>query len=256
MKYLISFILTLSILNTKAQKKISLDLLFDAGAVFSHSDAIIKNTPGVAVYDPNTGTITVIPGISKTTNEYKSITSSKISLGVRASQLLKQNLKIYAGLSFSFAEAKRNNTMFFQGFSLNGPDLTYITTEIFNFSNLDIALGSSYLYKKWELNFGITPSIILNSKLSEIKKPADAEIQPIFPWTLNPQDPQPATDNETKSFISVSIASLYQLNDKFKLGLEYNHGLTRAYSSNAYSSDVYQSMKLRSLCLKIVYKLK
>ena len=246
----------LGILHTKAQEKNTLELFFDAGTVFSKSEPIIKNTPGLAIYDPNTGTFTTAPGIPISINEYKSIPSSKFSLGIKASRKLKQNFKLYTGLSFSFLKAERKNSMSFPNFSLAGPDFRYITTEFFNFSNLDITLGAGYLYKKWSLDFEVIPSIILNSKLSKIEKPSNSEIQPILPGSLNPQDPQPSVVNQTKNFISLAIAPSYQLSNKIKIGLAYNHGLTKSYSTDKYSSDVYQSMKLRSVCLKISYKLK
>ncbi|NOT94642.1 outer membrane beta-barrel protein [Ferruginibacter sp.] len=249
MKYLISFILLISILNAKAQKKISLDLFFNTGAVFSKSAPVLKKTSGFTTYDPNTGTFTVIPGVSKTTNEYKNILSPKVSIGVKATHSVNQNFKIYADLAVSFLKAKRKNTLFFPGFSANS-NLAYTTTEIFNFYTLDIGLGSSYNYKKWSLNLGFTPSFILKSKLTEIKSPKDPEIQPI-----TNQDPQLSTDNETKNFILLSISPVYQLTKKLQVGLEYNHALTKSYSSNAYSSDVYQSMKASSLDFKIFYKL-
>ncbi len=255
MKYLIFCILTLSVLNAKAQKKISYDLLFDAGIVFSKSNPVTKSTPGFALYDPNNGTITFIPGVIKTTNEYKNIITPKISLGARANYPLNQNFKIYAGLSFSYLKAKRKNTMFFPGFSPNAI-YEYTTIEIFNFYNLDIPLGATYIYNKWSLNFGITPSIILDSKLTQIKKPVDAEIEPVPPGPLHPLDPQPSPDNKTKSFISLSISPLYQLSERLKIGIEYNHGLTNSYSSDVYSTDVYQSMKTSTLGLKMLYKIK
>jgi hypothetical protein len=256
MKYVIFCILTLSALGTIAQRKMSYDLLFDVSAVFGTSKPVIENRPGVALYDANTGMITYIPGSSRTSNEYKNIVSPKISLGARLNYTVKQNIEINAGVSVSFLQAKRENTFFFPGLGPNS-NFKYITTESIKFYNLDIPLGATYIYNKWSFNLGITPSIILHSKLTQVKKGSGEpqEVTPIFPWTANPQDPQPSPDNKIKSFISLSISPLYQLSNKLKIGLEYNHGLNESYAMEPYPWDVYQSMKTSTLGLKILYKL-
>jgi len=258
MKYLIFCILTLSILNAKAQRKISYDLVFDAGTVFSRSKPIIKSTSGYAVYDPNTGMITIVSGTSKPGNEYKNIISPKISLGVRANYTIKQNFKIYGGLSVSYVEAKRKNTMIISGFSFAYSYYQFPTTEIFKFYNLDIPLGASYIYNKWSFNVGIVPSVILNTKFSQKREdpvdPTEIQVMPYEP--LHPLDPRPSPDNKTKSFISLSVSPMYQLNEKIKIGIEYNHGLNKSYSTDNFSSGFYQSMKTSTLGLKILYKLK
>lgn len=258
MKYIISFILAVSILSTKAQSKVSYDLIFDVGTVFSRSNPIIKKDPGYAVYDPNTGMITIVPGTSKPGNEYKNIISPKISLGARANYTLKENFKIYAGLSISYLEAKRKNTMIISGFSFINSYYQFPTTEVFKFYNLDIPFGASFTYNKWTFNAGITPSIIFTTKFSQHKEepvdPTEIQILPYQP--LHPLDPYPSPVNKTKSFISLSISPIYQLSSKLKIGIEYSHGLSKSYHTDDFSLDYYQSMKTSTLGLKILYTLK
>jgi len=248
MKYLIFSLLTLNILNAKAQAKISYDLFLDAGTSLSKSPTVV--IPGFRAfqYDPNTGTTTIIQFASKTSNTFKNKISPQVSLGVRANYALSQFIKLYGGLGISFINSKRINTF---PITVGGKNFDYITTESFNFYNLNFKLGLSASKNKWSLNVGISPSLILSSKVAVIEKPEDPEFYPAPPGTLNPQDPQPSADNKEKGFISISISPLYQVSNKLKIGLEYDHGLSKLYSS-----EVYQSMKVSSLCFKIVYKLK
>ena len=257
MKYLIFCLLVLSILNAKAQKKMSFDLQFDAGAVFSRSKPVIKYSPGAFGYDPNTGTTIYMPGTLRTTNEYKNILTPQFALGLKANYTIKQNFKVYAGLSFSYVEAKRKNTLIIPSPFNNNESFEFITNELLKFYNVNFPIGVTYIYDKWSLNFGITPSIILNSKFTEMKeKPADPpEISPWYPWTNDPTYPRPSSANKAKNYISLSISPLYQLNSKLKIGIEYNHGLTKSYYADDYSTEYYQSMKTSTLGLKILYKL-
>jgi hypothetical protein len=248
MKYLILSILILSILSTNAQKNISYDLFFDAGTSFSKSPTVVIPGFRAMQYDPNTGTTTTVQFASKTSNTFKNKISPQVSFGVRANYTLTQYLKIYGGLGLSFLNAKRINTF---PITVGGKNFDYITTESFNFYNLDFKLGLSASKNKWSLNVGISPSLILNSKVAVIEKPENPEFYPASPGTLNPQDPQPSADNKERAFISISISPLYQVSNKLKIGLEYDHGLSKLYSS-----EIYQSMKVSSLCFKILYKLK
>ena len=259
MKYLIFFVLPLSFLNAKAQNKFSFDVEFDAGTVFSRSKTVIKYSPGAFAYDPSTGTTVYMPGTLRTTNEYKNVLTPQFTLGVKANYTIKQNLKVYAGLSFSYVEAKRKNTLIIPNpFTNNTTNFEFITNESLKFYNVDIPVGVTYIYDKWSLNFGITPSIILNSKFTEMKeKPADPpEISPWYPWTNDPTYLRPSSANKAKNYISLSISPLYQLNSKLKIGIEYNHGLTKSYYADDYSSEYYQSMKTSTLGLKILYTFK
>lgn len=257
MKYLISCVLSLSILNIKAQNKISFDVQFDAGTVFSLSKPLKQYSPAAILYDPNTGTSVHIPSTLRTTNEYKNILTPQFALGLKTNYTLKHNLKIFTGLSFSYIEAKRKNTLIIPNPFNNTTNFEFITTELLKFYNLDIPLGVTYIYNKWSFNVGITPSIILNSKFAEIKEPADPqEITPYYPWTNDPTYPRPSTGNKAKNYISLLISPLYQLNSRLKIGIEYKHGLTRSYYTDDFSSEYYQSMKTSSLGLKILYKLK
>jgi hypothetical protein len=255
MRYFISIILALSILNVKAQKKISFDLLFDAGTVFSQSKPVVKYSPGYISYDPNTGVSTYIPGTSKAINKYKNIITPKISLGCNANYSLRENFKAYGGLCFSYLNAKRKNIVALAIPFSPSQNFEYITEEIFNFYNVDIPLGVTYTKEKWSFNLCILSSIILSSNFASIIKTSNPEIQPLPPATLNPLDPQPTSDNKTKKFVSLSISPLYQLSNKLKIGIAYNHALTNSYSTNWYSADFYQSMKTSSLGLKFLYKL-
>ena len=85
--------LALSVLSTKAQSKISFDVEFGAGTVFSRSKAVVKYSPGAFAYDPNTGTTIFMPGRLKTTNEYKNVLTPQFAFGVKANYTLKQNFK-------------------------------------------------------------------------------------------------------------------------------------------------------------------
>jgi Outer membrane protein beta-barrel domain len=256
MKYFISFVLALSILNVKAQKKISFDLLFGAGTVFSESKPVVKYSPGVMSYDPNTGTTTYISfGSFKTTNQYKNVITPTLTLGVLANYPLSKKFQIYAGVSFRYLAATRKNVSIFPHPLLSNTNYEYTVTESFKFNNLNIPFGVSYNYNKWLLNIGITPTVILNSTFTQIKGPEDPEFSPGSPQPLNPIDPKPSPNNKTKSFASLSVSPLYQLSDKVKIGIEYDHALTNSYSTDMYSENLYQSMKTRTLCLKFLYKL-
>jgi hypothetical protein len=257
MKYLIFCIMSLSFLNAEAQSKFSFDVEFGAGTVFSRSKPIKQYSPAIFLHDPNTGTTAYIPRTLRTTNEYKNILTPQFFLGVKTNYTLKHNLKIYAGVSFSYMEAKRKNTLIIPNPFGNSKNSEFITTELLKFYNFDIPLGVTYIYNKWSFNIGITPSIILNSKFAEIKEPADPqEITPYYPWTNDPTYPRPSTGNKAKNYISLLISPLYQLNSRLKIGIEYKHGLTRSYYTDDFSSEYYQSMKTSSLGLKILYKLK
>ena len=259
MKFLIFCMLTLSIINTKAQNKISFDLQFDAGTVFSQSKHLKKYSSGAFLYDPNTGTTVYIPGTYRNTNEYKNVLTPHFTLGAKANYTLKENFKIYAGLTFGYIEAKRKNTLIIPSPFPNNPgNFEFVTIESLKFYNLNIPLGVTYIYNKWSLDFGITPSIILNSKFTEMEeKPEDPpEISPSYPWTNDPTYTRPSSNNKAKNYISLSISPLYQLNDKLKIGVEYSHGLTRSYYADDYSSEYYQSMKTSTLGVKMLYKLK
>lgn len=258
MKFFIFCMLTLSIINTKAQSKISFDLQFDAGTVFSQSKHLKKYSSGAFLYDPNTGTTVYIPGTYRNTNEYKNVLTPHFTLGAKANYTLKQNFKIYAGLTFGSIEAKRKNTLIIPSPFPNNPgNFEFVTLESLKFYNLNIPFGVTCIYNKWSLDFGIIPSIILNSKFTEKKLPPDQdEISPYYPWTNDPTYLRPSPDNKAKNFISLSISPFYQLNNRLIIGMEYKHGLTRSYFSDDYSSEYYQSMKISSLGLKILYKLK
>jgi hypothetical protein len=256
MKYFISLMLVWGVLNAKAQKKVSFDLIFDAGTVFSQTKPVVKYSPGVMSYDPTTGTATYISvGSFKTTNQYKNVLTPAITAGARANHSVTQNFQIYAGVSFTYLAAKRKNISVFPNPFRPNTNYEYSLTELFKFYNLNIPLGVSYNYNKWLLDIGVTPTIILNSTFTQIKGPADPEFTPGASLPPGPGDPVPSPDNKTKSFASLSVSPLYQLNDHVKIGIEYLHALENSYSANRYSANLYQSMKINTLCLKLLYKL-
>lgn len=258
MKYLIFCMLTLSVLNTKAQSKISFDAELDAGGVFSRSKDVIKYSPGVFGYDPSTGTTTYMPGRLANTNEYKNTITPQFTIGLKANYTLNEHLIVYAGVSFSYAEAKRRNTLIIPNSLSNSPaNFEFVTNEMFRYYHVNIPIGVTYVYNKWSLNVGITPSFILNSKFTEMEEePADPpEISPWYPWTNDPNYPRPSPVNKAKNYMSLSISPSYQLNSRFKIGIAYNHGLTKSYYTDDYSSEYYQSMKISTLGLKFLYRL-
>jgi hypothetical protein len=121
---------------------------------------------------------------------------------------------------------------------------------------LNIPVTVSYSIAKWQLEAGVNTSFILNSKNTQT---TEKNLNPEFsgaPPPLNPGDPQPSSDNKSKSFFSLSVSPQYQLSKKLKIGIEYIHALTNIYSTNWYSKETYPGMKTSSLGLKILYKLK
>lgn len=254
MKYLILSILTFSVSYSTAQKKITYDLTLNAGVGFSHTPPIVAKGYPTAMYNPGTGTITVIPGNDRVTNKYKGITQPQFSLGGRVNYDLHNKLKLYGGLAVSFLKVKRENTMPMDFGTANNPYIIgyYITTEMFNFYTLDIPIGANYTINKWSLGLGLVPSINLSSKLVKVEKDMFAEIYPYY----DPLMPAHSPENRAGSFISASISPAYQLSNKIKLGIEYKHGLTNSYATDTYSSEVYQKMKTSTLGLKILYTIK
>lgn len=254
MKYLILSLLTCSILYSSAQKKLSFELTMNAGIDISRTPPIKSRPTAYFIYDPNTGTTTIVPGSpGRNTNTFKNIISPQGSVGARATYALNDHFRVFGGLAFSFLKVRRENTVPLSS-ATGGFFNDYVSKEEFDFYNLDIPIGVRYAVKKWSFDAGLTPSVILSSKLSNIRTPSDPEVSPA-PWPLNPGDPQPTPDNIKKTFISAFIAPAYQAGKKIKIGIEYSHGLTNMYEANFYSSGIYQQMKNSTLSLKIIYKL-
>jgi opacity protein-like surface antigen len=254
MKYLILSILVLSVTYSTAQKKLTYELTLNGGIGFSRTPPIIEKGYGTAMYNPGTGTITVIPGNDRIANTYKGMAQPQFSLGARVNYDLHKNLKLYGGLTVSFLKVKRENTMPMDFGFPNNPYMIgyYITTETFNFYTLDIPIGANYTINKWSLDLGLIPSINLSSKLVKVEKDMFAEIYPYYDPLMPAHSPQ----NRIGSFISASILPAYQVSNKIKVGIEYKHGLTDSYATDTYSSEVYQKMKTSTLGLKILYKIK
>lgn len=259
MKYLFFCMLALSCLNTLAQQKFSVDAEFEGGPVLSRSKSRDTYSRGTYVYNYNTGIITYMPGNYRYTNEYKNEFTPQLTVGIKANYTFKQNFKIYAGVSFSYLDVKRKNILIIPNpFSNSSEKFEFVTKESFKFYNINFPLGVSYTYHKWSLNLGVIESVIVNSKFYEMNENTDdpPEIQPYYPWTNDPTYPRPSSVNKAKNYISLSISPSYQLNSRLRIGLQYNHGLTKSYYADNYSSEYYQSMKTSSLGLKILYKLK
>lgn len=254
MKYLFLHLLTCCILYSSAQKRISYELTMNAGIDISRTPPIKSKPVGYYIYDPNTGIITVLPGSpGRNTNIFKNIISPQGSIGARAIYTLNDHFRIFGGISFSFLKVRRENTMLLSS-ATGGFFNDYISKEEFDFYNLDIPVGVTYVLKKWSVDLGLTPSVILSSKLTRIRTPSDPEVSPA-PGSMNPGDPQPTPENTKKNFISAVITPSYQAGKKIKIGIEYSHGLTNMYEANFYSSSIYQEMKNSTLSLKIIYKL-
>jgi hypothetical protein len=255
MRKFLFVVLSFIFLSAEAQKKISYELLFSSGAVFTRSKPITIRSPGRILIDPNTGMATTVPGTTETSNLFKNVITPYVTLGFVGNYYIRQDIRIHGGLSFSYLDIKRKNIIPLTN-PLNGNSTyDYLSTEMFKFYTLNIPMGVSYLKNKWVFEIGITPSVILNSKSYNIEEPTDPEVIPLPPQP-DPTVPQPSRSNETKMYVSLSITPSYQISKKFRIGLEYNHGLSNTYSTNKYSKNVYQSMKVSNLGLKIFYKIK
>ena len=193
--------------------------------------------------------------ISSIENKYKNFPTPQVTIGLRGNYEIRQNFQLHAGLAFSYLEAKRRNTVTSLFTTTPGNSIAeLVTDESFKFYNLEIPIGISFLNKKWSLEVGITPSIILDSRFEEMKDAFDpAEITIEYPWESSSSIPRPSTNNKAKTYFSLSISPLYQLSSRLSLGVEYNHGLTKAYYTDDYASNYYQSMKLNTLGFKVLY---
>mgnify|MGYP000900626183 CR=1 FL=1 len=255
MKYLFSLLLLLSNIIAEAQKNLHCDIILNVGAVLSSSKPNTRDMAGAALLDPVNNTITFLSGPYQVTYGFKTLISPKLSAGVNLYYTVRKDMNIYAGLELSLLKAKRENTMTFPVPVPAVSTIKTITTESFDFYNLDIPIGASYRYKKWSINLGFTPSIILHSTFTQVRKSSSSEISLISGTPYLPQDPQPSPDNKSKGFLSLSFAPFYQLTNKFKIGIGYNLALTKSYTVDYASRNIYQAMKTNTLDLKILYNL-
>jgi opacity protein-like surface antigen len=258
MKYPFFILLTMVGFSSAAQNKISFEGQLEAGTVFSRSKPIVRKSPGYVIFDPNTGGTTYMPGKVSSNNNYKNLPSAQFELGVKASYKIGQDFKIYSGLSFSYLEAKRRNTVVVPNMFPVDTSFAFVTNESLKLWSVAIPLGVTYRYKKWFLDVGIIQSILLNSKLTEQKESSvyPPEITVAYPWMMNSSIPPPSSQNKAKSYLSLSFSPQYQINSRLKVGLEYTYGVSNAYAADKYSADYYQSMKTNTLGLKILYALK
>jgi hypothetical protein len=277
-----------------AQSKLSYDLIFNVSGISNSTGKTKTNSVGryfSPVFFDSAGTPVVLTTLSGVytaavpkTNpvKYKAKLTGGFSIGGKLNYLAYKKLGISIGVSVSYFKVVRSSIPTVESFSSpfgftgsllsssgnwdstrtyspgtytysNGPE----TVEKFQFVTLNIPLSINYSFSKWQIEAGITSSFILGSKFAqETKKYSDPEISSAYSVPLNPYDPQPSPENETKHFFSVSVSPQYQLSNKLKIGIEYIHALSSVYSTNWYSKGIYPDMKTGSLGLKILYKLK
>lgn len=272
-----------------SQSKISYDLILTVSGVTNTSKPFQTTTrtaaPILQDTSGNWGTISLHTfnslGVSKE-NSFTSKITSEITFGGRVSYPLEKNINITGGISLSFVSAKRaakqkesswfnvvdtsGGRVIIQGgylvaissiysvrnFAL-GPNLNetnYRRSDNFNFIVLNIPLAVSYRFKKWQFETGITPAVILNTKENKEKPQIDAEISNVGYSAIYPYDPVPSEKNDVSMFVSWNLSPVYNLSKHVLVGLEYNQGLTKIFSS-----DVHESMKIKRLGIKMLYKL-
>lgn len=275
-----------------AQSKLSYDLVFNVSGVSNASPKSKTSSKNLATYifdstglpiiiTPGSGSI-YVTSIPKTDAiKYKAKLTSGITIGGKINYTFCKNIDISIGANFSYFRATRSaitttasfsTPVGFVGIGLNGagnwdstrnlPAGTYTysngvaSVDKFKFLTVNIPVTASCSIAKWKLEAGIITSFIIsNAKKTFTPDNFDPEIGP-GPPTFDPSVPQPSPENKAKSFFSLSVSPQYQLSNKLKIGIEYNHALSNVYSTNWYSQDAYPSMKTNSLGLKILYKLK
>jgi len=263
-KYLGCFLM-LFVLQAGAQNKVKLELVLNIAGISNTSPAK-ENPTRLFLFSPDT-TISTFPGMwgaaKREMLPYKPKIRPGASIGGRATFGINNFLSVQAGVAVAFFTAARSitypaiNRTFTDTFRLYGtsstggpvtlvyppgtynfnPELTVV--ERYRFVNVNTTLGIQLRKKKWGLELGVTPSLIIASKRVEEEYNAAARAEITNYHYFN---------NLKKLVFSLNVGPTYSISDHLSAGLIYSHGVTGVIddATNA-------PMKLRSLGLNFAY---